>query len=153
MKQKTKSNIIIIFSILIVAILGSIFVQIGMNWYETLYTPKQWVPSIVIPIVWSVIYILCAVVLLVWNNRGSIPKSVTILFIINGILNILWCLVFFTFRLTLVGNITILINLIFAVILVLEIFKFKNIFGVILSIYPVWVLIATTLNTALWILN
>ena len=73
--------------------------------------------------------------------------------IINGALNILWCLLFFTLKLTFVGNIAIIINLIAGIILWIAIWNEEKLYSYILAIYPVWLAIATTLNTALWILN
>jgi len=145
--------IIIIISIAIVAILGSVFVNMGMDWFNSLVTPSQWIPNIVIPIVWSVIYITFAIVLSVWVSRSPIPKSIVASLIINGILNILWCLIFFTLNLTFAGNIIIVLNLIAGIVLFIQIFNYKQIYAYFTGIYPVWLSLATTLNLALWILN
>lgn len=152
-KNEIKKIIITCLSILAVAAIGSIFVNLGMEWFNSLSTPTQWVPNIVIPIVWTVIYLIFAIVLSIWIKKSNIPKSVTILLIINGVLNVLWCLVFFTLQLTLIGNIVIIINLIMAYLLAQEIKKYNLAYAIATSIYPVWVSIATTLNLALWILN
>lgn len=142
------------FIVLIVAILGSIFVNIGMSWFNNLKTPSDWVANILIPIVWTIVYSAFAIINYLWIKQdGFIPKKITILMIINAILNILWCLVFFTLHQLFLGNVFIILILIFSFILVLNILKEKELFGYILSIYPIWVSIATTLNIALWILN
>lgn len=154
MEKKNSTKIIItIISILIVAILGSIFVNLGMDWFDTLITPSQWIPNIVIPIVWSIIYLTFGIVLSIWIVRFGIPKYVVVLLIINGILNILWCLTFFTLHLTLLGNIVIVLNLIAGFSLFFAIYKTQKIYAFITMIYPIWLSIATSLNTALWILN
>ena len=151
-KKQIKNYIIIIISIIIVAGLGSLFVNLGMNWYDTLLTPTEWVPNFVIPIVWTTIYILFAVILFIWIKNDQLsPKIITFL-IINGVLNILWCLVFFTLNQLLLGNIIIVINAFFAFVLIYEISKSKKLFSYILSIYPIWICIAFTFNNALWIL-
>ena len=152
-KEKIIKIILVIVSIAIVAILGSIFVNLGMDWYATLNKPTQWIPDILIPIVWSIIYATFGIILSIWVSKYNIPLSTTVLLIINGVLNVLWCLLFFTLHLTFVGNITIVLNLIFAILLLVNISKQNKIYSYILAIYPTWVIIATTLNTALWILN
>lgn len=152
-RNNIKKIVIAILSILIVAVLGSVFVNLGMDWFNSLDKPLQWIPNIVIPIVWTCIYLIFAIVLSVWISKTGIPKSVVILLIINGIINVLWCLLFFTLQLTFIGNIVIILNLIFAYYLVLEIKKYNNAYFYFTLLYPVWVSIATTLNTALWILN
>ena len=152
-KQKIINALFVIFPIALVAVLGSVFVNIGMEWFNGLTKPTQWIPNIVIPIVWSVVYLSFAVVLIIWQNKTEIPLSTKILLIVNGILNVLWCLTFFALKLTFVGNIVIILNLVAGIILWLNIFKQQKLFSYILSIYPVWLSVATTLNLAMWILN
>jgi len=152
-KKKNIYIIITIISIIVVAGLGSLFVALGMDWFNTLNTPSQWINNIVIPIVWTIIYISFGIILTIWIRKSFIPLDTIICLIINGLLNIIWCLVFFTLQLTLIGNIVIILNLIAGYILISKIFKANTIYGYILSIYPVWLSIATTLNLCLWILN
>lgn len=152
-----KKNILnIIFSfgaVILVAVLGSIFVSLGSDWFNSLIKPSQWIPNFIIPIVWTIIYTISAFVLYNWLNKGSLPKSVRNLFILNGILNVLWCLLFFTLNLTLIGQIAIILNLIFGIYLLIEIKKYEPIYFYWLFIYPCWLSIATSLNLAMWILN
>lgn len=152
-KNQTKKIIISFVVIILVAALGSVFVNLGMDWFNSLKKPTQWVPNVVIPIVWTVIYLSFAVINFIGLKNDDIPKSTVILMLINGVLNVLWCLTFFTLKLLLVGNIVILLNLIAGFVLIVDIYKYKKLFGYILSIYPIWLSIATTLNLALWILN
>ncbi|MDE7168323.1 MAG: tryptophan-rich sensory protein [Clostridia bacterium] len=152
-KSQIKKIIISFVVIILVAGLGSLFVQLGMDWFNTLQKPTQWVPNFVIPIVWSVVYVTFAVINFIWFKNDDIPTSTIVLMLINAVLNVLWCLTFFTLKLLLVGNIVILINLIAGFALIVDIIKENKLFGYILSIYPIWLSIATTLNLALWILN
>ena len=154
MDRKQTTKIIISFLVIIlVAGLGSVFVNLGMEWFNALNKPTQWIPNFIIPIVWTVIYITFAVINFIWLKSENIPTSTVVLMLINAVLNILWCLTFFTLKLLLVGNIVICLNLIAAFALIIDIIKSKKLFGYILSIYPIWISIATTLNIALWILN
>ena len=152
-RNQTKKIIISFVVIISVAALGSIFVGFGMDWFNSLNKPTQWVPNVVIPIVWTIIYSAFAVINFIWFKNDDIPTSTVVLMIINAILNVLWCLTFFTLNLLLIGNIVILLNLIAGFALIVNILKYKKLFGYILSIYPIWLSIATTLNLALWILN
>ena len=152
-KNKTFQIILSFIFIIVVAGLGSLFVSLGMNWFNGLAKPSQWIPNIVIPIVWTIIYSLFAIVNFLWIKNEGLPKSVLILMILNGLFNILWCLTFFTLKLLFIGNIVIILNLILAFLLIFEIAKFKKNYFYVLAIYPVWISIATTLNLALWILN
>ncbi len=152
-KSQTKKIIISFVVIIAVAVLGSVFVNLGMDWFNTLNKPTEWVPNIVIPIVWTVIYSAFAVINFLWLKNEDIPYSTVILMIINAVLNVLWCLIFFTLKQLLIGNIVIVLNLIAGFALIVNILKYKKLYGFILCIYPIWLSIATTLNLALWILN
>ena len=152
-----KSNgfkiLVTILSIVLVAVLGSVFVNLGMEWFNSLVKPTQWIPNVVIPIVWTVIYITFGIVLSLWIYNSSIPRAVAIWLIINGVLNVLWCLVFFTLELTFVGNIVIILNLISAIVLFLLIYKQNRVYAIATALYPIGLSLATSLNLALWILN
>ena len=143
----------VVLPILFVAVLGSIFVNLGMEWFNNLNKPMQWIPSIVIPIVWTIIYLTFSIIFVVWINKEKLQKNTKILLIINGVLNVFWCLIFFTFNQTFLGSIIIILNLIAGFLLFLHIFKNNKKYGLILFIYPIWISIATSLNMALWILN
>ncbi len=153
MKNNILRIISVVLPIAVVAVLGSVFVNLGMNWFNGLAKPSQWIPNIVIPIVWTVIYITFTVVLLIWTNKEQLRKSTIALLIVNGLFNILWCLVFFTLKFTFIGNIVIILNLIAGILLWVNIFNQQKVYSYWLSIYPIWLSIATTLNLALWILN
>lgn len=151
--KKTLKIIISSVFILLVAILGSIFVNLGMDFFALLQKPSEWIPNFIIPIMWTIIYVSFAVLNFFWIKNGEIPLKIIILMIINGVFNVLWCLVFFTLNQLLLGNIVIIANLILGYVLVINILKEKPLYGYILSIYPIWLSLATTLNTAVWILN
>ena len=152
-KNKTFQIITSFVVIALVAGLGSIFVNIGMPWFEVLQKPTQWIPNVVIPIVWTIVYGLFAGINFFWIKNSGISKTTTILMIVNAFLNLLWCLVFFTLNLLFVGNIVIILNLIAGILLWVSSFKENKLYSYILSIYPIWLSIATTLNLTLWILN
>ena len=145
--------IVVVLSIVLVAGLGTLFVNLGTAWFGTLVKPSNFIPDIVIPIVWSVIYLSFAIILCLWVKKKNLTTKTLFLLIINGIFNILWCLLFFTLNNTLLGLIAIIFNLILAWILILNINKQEKLYSYILSIYPIWLCLATCLNLATWILN
>lgn len=156
--EREKKNIvwaivIMLISIIVVGGLGAVFVQLGNAWFDGLTKPSEWIPNWVIPTIWTIIYLTFAIILFLWIKQENLPRKVTILLILNGIFNILWCLVFFTLKQLLLGNIVLIFNLILAVKFILEIYKTKMLYSSILLIYPVWLCLASSLNMAVWILN
>lgn len=153
-KNNLIKNILLSFgSVLIVAGLGTLFTQLGMLWFDSLIKPDKWIPDYVIPIVWTVIYACVAVVLFLWSQKEGVPNQVVVLFVINGLLNVLWCLIFFTLNSLFLGVVFILLNLVFAIYLLMSVEKYRPLYARAILIYPVWLLIATSLNLAVWILN
>lgn len=142
-----------LLGIVAVAVLGSVFVNLGIDWFNSLSKPTQWIPNIVIPIMWTIIYSLFGVMVILWLRKQDFPVIIKWLLIINGVLNVIWCLVFFTLNLTFVGNVVIIINLIASIVLFIAINRREPIYSYLVSIYPIWLCLATTLNTCLWILN
>lgn len=153
MRNTLKYQLLAVASVIIVAVLGSVFVNIGMDWFNLLNKPIQWMPNIVIPIVWTIVYILAIIILCVLIKNNQLNAKLLIYFVINGILNVLWCLIFFALQLTLLGNIVIILNLIAAWLWWINLLRVNNLQGYIMLIYPIWLSIATTLNLCLWILN
>lgn len=151
--KKKYMYIISTVSVIAVAALGAMFTQFGMEWYDTLKKPSQWIPSFIIPIMWSVIYLSFIVVLYLWQKKKPLTTENIVLLGINGFLNVLWCLVFFTCKSLIVGNVVIVVNALFAIRLLFEICKESSIYGLWLSVYPIWLCVATTLNIAVWVLN
>lgn len=152
-KNQIIAIIISTISIIAVAGLGTLFVNLGMDWFNSLNKPSQWIANIIIPIVWTVIYLSFAIINFLWIKKERISRKVWILMIINGALNVVWCLLFFTLKLTFIGNIAIILNLIAGILLWIAIYKEEKLYSYILTLYPIWLALATTLNTALWILN
>lgn len=156
MKTFLKNNIaifVICISVLIVAILGSVFVNLGMDWYNTLEKPSQWIPNFVIPIVWTIIYLLFIVILSILNKNKLLNNKIIIYCVLNAILNILCCLIFFTLNQLLIGNIIIILNLFAGTVLIFLLNKTNKFYIYFLYLYPIWLAIATSLNFALWIIN
>lgn len=144
---------VIIAPIILVAVLGSVFVNLGMEWFNILSKPTQWIPNFVIPIVWTIIYIAFTVILSLLSNNTKFSIKTIVLLALNGLFNIVWCLLFFTFNLTFLGNIAIILNLILGFWVFINLLEYKEWYVYILLIYPIWLSIATSLNLALWILN
>ena len=152
MEKKFKNQILSVLSVVVVAVLGSVFVGLGMGWFNGLLKPDQWIPNFVIPIVWTLIYLIVSIYIAILSKSDRFDKNNIILFVVNGVLNVLWCLVFFTLHQTFLGLIVIVLNLVAGYVLYLRQDR-KVVLARVLVIYPLWLSIATLLNTAIWILN
>lgn len=147
--RRIKKYVLPLLFIIFVAGVGYLFTSYGMTWYKTLKKPTEWLGSMVFVVVWSTIYSL----FYIYCIRNEYNNKTLNLLLINGILNVLWCLMYFVINTLLGGLIVIIVNLFLAVYLVFEIYKYNKLYGYILCVYPLWIAIATTLNLATFILN
>lgn len=149
--------------VFLTATIGSYFTGAGMDWYQTINLPSFTPPGWVIGLVWTFIFILSAIsVLIFWNLpiKESDDKklkmrfwTIILIFLINAGLNIFWSYLFFyqsligaaVFEAALLG--------ISVIALVVLIWPISRISSLLLVPYAVWVCFATFLNTFIWFLN
>ena len=149
--RNIKKYVIPTIFILVVAGLGSLFTNSGMDWFDSLEKPSEWLPNITIPIICTIIYLLFWI-FCISNDYYLYPK-LTNLLVINGFINVLWCLIYFVINTLLGGLIVIILNLITSILVIVEMSKYYKLWASILLVYPIWLSIAFTLNLTTYILN
>ncbi len=156
--MKIKTNYFIVPLVTIaVAVLGSYFTSLGLNgWYERLSKP-EWTPGGgFIGAMWTFLYILVTVVVLLFVNQYRENKNYRIvvsLFIVNAFLNASWSLVFFGLKLTGAAFFWIIfLNLTIAA-LIFFIWPVSKLLAAALAPYFIWVSVAGSLNYFIWIMN
>lgn len=121
----------------VVAALGSLYTKTDNPWYRCVkagITP----PNIVFPVVWTILYILIAIVL---ARELQIQNNLILsLFFTNLAFNVVWCYFYFTERNPILAFATILIVLATAFALII---MTKN---WLLIPYVCWLIFATILN-------
>lgn len=152
--MKIKANYLIIPAVTIaVAIIGSLFTQTGMPWYDTeIIKPACTPPDYVFPIAWNTIFILTtASALIMWNKFKH--KKAMWLFGINAVLNVLWSFFFFTLQMTTVAFIEMFfLEGTLLALLYLTWKKSRLAFALLLP-YAIWVCFATYLTYIIVLTN
>lgn len=156
--MKLKWNYAVIpLSVLAVAVAGSLVTGGNMSWYKTINLPSFAPPGSVIGTVWTVIFILAAgSILLFWNKEKNkkIKKEVAELFVLNGLLNILWSVLFFGLHLIGWSIVEMFaLNLTVLILLVWLWRRHKRAASILLWPYFAWVSFATYLAYTVWTLN
>ena len=105
--RNVKRYVIPTIFVLVVAGMGTLFTNSGMEWFDTLKRPSEWLPDFVIPIVWTIIY-LSFWIFTITNDYYLYPR-LTNLLVINGFVNVLWCLIYFVINSLLGGLIVIVL--------------------------------------------
>lgn len=153
MKKKIWQSILI--SILGVGIAGGmalLFTDTDSSWYQSLIQPSIQPPPTVFAIAWSVIYLIYAasLALAIINDSG---KKTYFLYLIQGMLNIAWCLFYFKFHLPAVALISLIAYIIVGFICLKEVFKSSKISAYLLIPCQAWLVFAALLNVLTIILN
>ena len=140
-----------IYSLLIsyaVSGIGSVFSTKGLPWYYSHIKRPAWTPSgKIIGSVWTVLFALIGIAGgMLWNLHSADAKSLIILFVINGLLNIGWSYIFFyKHRINAAVVVSVLLEL-SVLSIIFGAFKVYTLAGVLLLPYASWVLFATYLS-------
>ena len=126
---------------------------IGSNSYVDLNKAIN-VPGYIFPIVWSILYLLMGISLyIIYESYGYNKKSAIKIYFLQLLVNSLWTLIFFGFKLYLFGFIWILLLIILVIIMIIKFYKINKIAGLLNIFYLFWLIFASVLNLSVFILN
>lgn len=141
--------------IIITFIIGSFFVPfVDMNIYKEVIRPKFSPPSIVFPIVWSILYILMSISLyMVLKSSNNNQKSSLKIYILQLLINSTWTLIFFGFNNYLLGIIWIILLIILVITMLINFYDKNKLSGLLQIPYLIWLVVALYLNIGIYLLN
>lgn len=160
--------IVIPLIVVAVALIGSALTSAGMDWYDTITKPALNPPNWAFPIAWNIIFIATAAsAIIFWNKaikrkvlwfefyKSLSEKSIwiTILFLSNAILNILWSFLFFTQHLILASLIEMIFLEASIIALIIMLRPMSRISAYLLLPYALWVGFATYLTYTIYAVN
>lgn len=152
MKINYKKLILYILSSFIIGGFFAIFVK-EYNFYNNLNKIVN-VPSIAFPIVWSFLYLLMGIsVYLISESKDINKKNAIKSFYIQLIINSLWTLIFFGFKLYILACTWIILLIILVLIMIIKFYKINKIAGIINIPYLLWLIFALVLNYSIIVLN
>ena len=125
------------------------------TWYATLNKPWFSPPNVVFAPVWTILYILMGLALfLIWRSPRNRTRDIGIaLFAAQLAINVIWTLAFFGLQNTLYGLLTIIPLWILIAATIYQFYKVEKWASYLLVPYIVWVSIATALNASVYLLN
>ncbi len=158
MKQKKLWISLILFILLtfMIQIIGGIWTRESVTlWYPTLVKPSWNPPSFVFGPVWTVLYVMIAISgWLIYQMEDSNKRNVVlILYGIQLSLNFIWSFLFFSLRSPFLGMIDIILLCFVLSLTIIKAWSLRPLSALLLIPYLIWVIYATTLNIAIWLLN
>lgn len=143
--------------IVITLLVGSfftLFIMDSFNIYNTIDKPFLSPNKIVFPIVWSVLYILMGISLYIISESKYLNKDKSyLLYILQLLVNSVWPLFFFKFRLFFVSFLIVLLLIYLVIKLILEFYKINKLAAYLQIPYLLWLIFASYLSLGVFLLN
>lgn len=142
---------------LLIGWITSLIIPNMQSLYENLVKPFFAPPPIVFPIVWTILYILMGIAsykvyILKYDNIDT--SSATFVYYIQLLLNFLWTIIFFGFRLYGLAFIELIILILFVILTIVRFYQKAGIKAALLLLpYLIWLIYAGVLNFFIWMLN
>lgn len=142
-------------SILIPVIIGGIigFIISQTIDYNYLQKPLLAPPSIVFPIVWTILYILMGVSYGILKSNSLIDPKTKFIYYLQLFINALWSILFFTLKWRLFSFLWIILLVIIVIIMIINFYKKNKLSGLLQIPYLIWILFASYLNLSIYLLN
>lgn len=142
-------------SILIPVIIGGIVGLIisGSIDYNSLQKPFLSPPSILFPIMWTILYVLMGISYGILEDKSLIDSKIKIIYYLQLFVNALWSIIFFTFKWRLFGFIWIILLDILVITMIINFYKKDKLSGLLQIPYLLWSLFASYLNLFIYLLN
>lgn len=141
---------------LVGGIIISLITKDSMSTYDSLKKSILTPPAFVFPIVWTILYIimgLAAYRIYMNNKQGKNDNNAYFNYLIQLLINFLWSIIFFNFRLYGISFIVIIILLILIIITTIKFLKVDKLSGILMIPYVLWTIFASYLTFYIWIFN
>lgn len=119
--------------------------------YNSLVKPPLSVPSIAFPIIWSILYLFIGITYYFFRKKSD-NEDIIKLYYVQLFVNLIWPILFFTFKLRFISILWILLLDVLVALLIKKLEKNRNSFYLLIP-YLLWTLFATYLNIGIYILN
>lgn len=141
----------ILIPVLVGGIVG-ILISGSMD-YNVLEKPFLSQPSILFPIVWTILYILMGVSYGIIKDKGLMDSETKFIYYLQLFVNAIWPIIFFVFKWRLFAFIWILLLDVLVIVMLTNFYNKNKLAGLLQIPYLIWILFASYLNLAFYVLN
>lgn len=148
--KNLKIYLISIIGTLTVGILSGLLTMNSMGIYAFINRPPLSPPSWLFPVVWTILYILMGIsVAIYYTKTEKVPR----IYILQLLVNFTWPLIFFNLEAYFLSFIVILLLIVLVVNMIREFYSVSKLSGLLQIPYLLWLVFATYLNFAIYLLN
>lgn len=157
MKKEIKTYAISIAAALAVGGLSALLTSGNMDIYSEIEKPPLAPPSVLFPIVWTLLYILmgvgAAMIFLQREENPRVARNALVTYGVSLFLNFFWSIIFFNMQSFLFAFIWILLLWASILATILQYRKISSLAAALQVPYLLWVTFAAYLNLAIYLLN
>lgn len=121
--------------------------------YNTLIKPVLAPPSILFPIVWTILYVLMGISYGRLESKSLVNSEIKFIYYLQLFVNSVWSIIFFTFEWRLFAFIWLLILIILIITMIIKFYNKDKVAGLLQIPYLLWSLFASYLNLSIYLLN
>lgn len=142
-------------SILIPVIIGGIVGILISNYidYDSLIKPFLAPPSIVFPIMWTILYILMGISYGILKSKNLLNSEIKWIYYLQLFVNAMWPIIFFIWKWRFFAFLWIILLDVLVIILIIKFYQKNKISGLLQIPYLLWTLFASYLNLSIYLLN
>lgn len=143
-----KSILVPVIVGLVVGLITSRFID-----YNSLKQPPLAPPSTLFPIVWTILYILMGISYGILKSNNLTNQDIDFIYYLQLGVNALWSVFYFIFKWRLFAFIWIILLAVLVIIMIKKFYDANKISGLLQIPYLVWIVFASYLNIATYLLN
>ena len=121
--------------------------------YNTLIKPPLAPPSILFPIVWSILYVLMGVSYGILESKSLVNSEINFIYYLQLFVNAMWSIIFFTLEWRAFAFIWLIILILLIITMIIKFYNKNKVAGLLQIPYLLWSLFASYLNLSIYLLN
>ena len=121
--------------------------------YNSLQKPPFAPPSILFPIMWSVLYFLMGISYGILESTELVNSKINNIYYLQLFVNAMWSIIFFILKWRLFAFIWIVLLDILVIVMIVQFYKKNKLSGILQIPYLLWILFASYLNLSIYLLN
>lgn len=135
-------------------ILSALITRNSMNTYKNLNLPKLAPPSILFPIVWTILFILMGIsAYIIYESNSEQKQSALTIYGIQLLVNFIWPILFFNLELYLFSFVWIILLWLLIILMINSFKKISSVAAYLQIPYLLWVTFASYLNFMIYYIN
>lgn len=135
-------------------ILSALITRNSMDTYKNLNLPKLAPPSILFPIVWTILFILMGIsAYIIYESNSDQKQSALTIYGIQLLVNFIWPILFFNLELYLFSFVWIILLWLLIILMINSFKKISNVAAYLQIPYLLWVTFASYLNFMIYYNN